>query len=73
MWPRLSGEFRSTNDQEFVRRHIIGNMTTPDRWGVDGGMRVVMNASDQLFVQYTDSRYKGGWNFVRQEVVLPAY
>jgi hypothetical protein len=62
---RLAGEFRPTSEQEFIGRHIVGNDTTPDRWGVDGGMRIHMDSPDHMLVQYIDSRYKGGWNFVR--------
>lgn len=60
------GEFKADdeNSGNFTGRHLWGGWRTGDaEWGVEGGMRVKRLNSRQIFVQYLDSKYQGGWTY----------
>ena len=70
--PEVVGEFRPAREGEaqFVGRHVWGGRMgnpekSPKRWGEEGGLRIQQVTRNLLFVQFTDSRYTGGWTFVR--------
>jgi hypothetical protein len=71
--PEVIGELRAdlAGDGQFVGRHPWGGrwgnpQQTPKRWGQDGGLRIRQLAKDKIFVQLTDSRYTGGWTYLRE-------
>lgn len=61
----IIGEFEAqAGGDSFTGRHLWGGWRTGDaEWGVDGGMRVKRINSRQIFVQYLDSKYQGGWTY----------
>ena len=71
--PDVVGEFRREQSQQrlFTGRHIWGGrwgtkIATEPSWGDEGGLIVRQVTLDEIFIQYTDSRYKGGWTYRRQ-------
>jgi hypothetical protein len=69
--PDVIGEFRpDPAEPGFIGRHIWGGRwgtktASAITWGKNGGLRVLQLANDQIFIQYADSKYTGGWTYQR--------
>jgi hypothetical protein len=69
--PEISAELRSMEGKpEFSGRHMWRS-NTESYWGEDGGMRVTLLSKDHIRVVYLDSKYKGGWDFIRDRMADP--
>ena len=71
--PDVVGEFRRVEGEQpvFTGRHVWGGRwgtkdDSPLSWGDEGGLTVRQVTADEIFIQYTDSRYKGGWTYRRE-------
>jgi serine/threonine protein kinase len=65
--PRPFGEFRATSQPCAYRgRHVWGGEDgQPATWAMDGAMTVEQLSKKSIFVRFLDSRYTGGWIYVR--------
>jgi hypothetical protein len=68
--PLVSGEFRPLGNHEFSGRHVW-RTAGASSWGTDDGMKVVQISKDRIYVQYADSKYTAGWNFIRDNSTDP--
>jgi hypothetical protein len=71
--PEVVAEFRPSRQgkREFVGRHLWGGKwgtqtDGPSWWGKDGSLKIQLVTRDSIHVEYTDSRYTGGWTYLRE-------
>jgi len=66
--PEVTGEFRAVSERPctFRGRHVWGGQRYATKsWGEEGGLVVEQLSPDSIFIRFLDSRYTGGWTYLR--------
>ena len=62
----IVGQASPNGEGNWIGKHVWGGGKQPPvQWGEVGGLLIRRISEQELFVQYTDSKYKGGWTYLK--------